>query len=173
MMIQHLPTPDLRPGPDTLRAFRGALGRFATGVTVITTQTENRPVGFTANSFASVSLDPALVLWSAARSATRYPIFAAAKTYSIHILAEDQAELAARFLKGGDGFQGLSVTLSADGNPVIAAALARFDCHQYATHDGGDHLIIVGKVVQFAFGNAAPLVFSQGSYARVTTPPSV
>ena len=155
-----------RPGPDTLRALRDSLGRFATGVTVITTQTMDGPAGFTANSFASVSLDPALVLWSAARSSARFPVFSAALTYSIHILAEEQMTLATRFSRGGTGFEGLAVAKSADGNPVIAAALARFDCHQHATHDGGDHLIIVGRVVQFTMRDAAPLVFNQGRFGR-------
>lgn len=163
---------DLRPGPDTLRALRDALGRFATGVTVITTKTAQGPAGFTANSFASVSLDPALVLWSAAKSSARFPIFSAAKFYSIHILAEDQAPLAARFSRGGAGFDGLDVAQSADGNPVFPTALARFDCHQHAVHDGGDHLIIVGRVLQFTLRNAQPLLFNQGNFGRFTPDPA-
>jgi flavin reductase (DIM6/NTAB) family NADH-FMN oxidoreductase RutF len=163
-MNNALPPQDLLPGPETLRDFRHALGRFATGVTVITTQTENGPVGFTANSFASVSLDPPLVLWSAARSSARFPIFAAAKTYSIHILDEDGAALAARFIRGGAGFDGLAITKSAGGSPVIPQTLARLDCHQHSLHDGGDHLIIVGRVTHFAMRHGAPLVFSQGNY---------
>ena len=166
-MDDSLNDQDFRPGPTTLRALRDALGRFATGVTVITTQTDHGPAGFTANSFASVSLDPALVLWSAARSSARFPIFSSAKYYSIHILAENQAPLAARFSRGGRGFDGLAIAQSADGIPVIPDALARFDCHQHAAHDGGDHLIIVGRVVQFALRNAQPLVFSQGSYGSL------
>lgn len=150
------------------RRLRDALGCFATGITLITTQTENGPVGFTANSFASVSLDPPLVLWSAARSATRFPIFAAAKTYSIHILAQNQAEIVSRFARGGAGFSGFPPSHSADGNPIIPQSLARFDCHQHSLHDGGDHLIIVGRVVQFALGDGAPLLFSQGVYGQFT-----
>lgn len=160
------------PGPDTLRDLRNALGRFATGVTVITTQTTDGPQGFTANSFASVSLDPALVLWSAARTAARFPIFAGARSYSIHILAEDQMSLASRFSRAGAGFDGLGFEKSADGNPIIAAALARFDCHQHATHDGGDHLIIVGRVVHFALRDAKPLLFSQGGFGKFTAEPT-
>lgn len=166
-MGDNLNDQNLRPGPDNVRALRDALGRFATGVTVITTQTDVGPAGFTANSFASVSLDPALVLWSAAKSSARFPIFSAAKFYSIHILADDQALLAARFLRGGVGFDGLALAQSPDGSPVIPTALARFDCHQHATHDGGDHLIIVGRVVQFTLRDAQPLVFSQGSYGSL------
>ena len=112
-------------GTHTLRDFRHALGRFPTGVTVITTQTDAGPVGFTANSFASVSLDPPLVLWSAARASVRFPIFAAAKAYSIHILDEEDAALSARFIRGGAGFEGLATTHSANGSPVIAQTLAR------------------------------------------------
>ena len=156
------------PDPANLRQFRDALGRFATGITLITTQTENGPAGFTANSFASVSLDPALVLWSAARASARFPIFAAAKTYSIHILAQDQSHLIPRFVRGGAGFDGLDTQLSADGNPVLVGALARFDCHQHSLLDGGDHLIILGRVVQFAHRAAQPLVFSQGKYGQFT-----
>lgn len=157
-----------QPNADTLRNLRDALGRFATGVTVITTQTANGPAGFTANSFASVSLDPALVLWSAAKTSARFPIFSQAKSYSIHILAEDQMPLASRFSRGGAGFDGLAQHQSVDGNPVIPAVLARFDCQLHATHDGGDHLIIVGRVVQFVLRNASPLVFNQGGFGRFT-----
>lgn len=152
--------------PSSLRRLRDALGGFTTGVTVITTQTDQGPAAFTANSFASVSLDPALVLWSAARASARFPVFAAAKTYSIHILADDQSHLIARFIRGGTGFDGLDTQLSVDGNPVLDGAVARFDCHQHAVHDGGDHLIILGRVVQFFHREARPLVFSQGAYGQ-------
>ena len=153
------------------RQFRDALGRFATGITLVTAQTENGPAGFTANSFASVSLDPPLVLWSPARSSARYPIFASAQAYSIHILAEDQADLAARFVRGGSGFEGLDTALSADGVAILPQTLARFDCHQHATHDGGDHLIIVGQVKHFALRDGAPLLFSQGQYGQFSAQP--
>ena len=165
-MSDSLNNHSYNPGPDTQRALRDALGGFATGVTIVTTQTDAGPAGFTANSFAAVSLDPALVLWSAARSSARFAIFSAAKTYSIHILAHDQVGLTARFARGGAGFDGLAVAQSNDGNPVFPASLARFDCHQHGLHDGGDHLIIVGRVVHFALRSAEPLVFSQGRYGR-------
>ena len=152
------------PDAANLRRFRDALSRFATGITLITTQTMDGPVGFTANSFASVSLDPALVLWSAARSSARFPIFAAAQFYSIHILAQDQTDLINRFVRGGAGFDGLSAAQSADGSPILPQALARFDCQQHAVHEGGDHLIIVGRVIQATLRDGAPLLFNQGQY---------
>ena len=165
-MSNSLKHQDVQPGPSTQRTLRDALGQFTTGVTLITTQTAAGPAGFTANSFASVSLDPALVLWSAARSSARFSIFAAAPTYSIHILAQDQIDLARRFARGGSGFDDLSTHNSADGNPVIPGALARFDCHQYATHDGGDHLIILGRILRFALRDDRPLAFCQGDFGR-------
>lgn len=163
------PPQDLLPGPASLRDFRHALGRFATGIAVITTQTAGGPVGFTANSFASVSLEPPLVLWSAARASARFEIFSAAKTYSIHVLGQEEAALAARFVRNGAGFDGLAVTPSAHGSPVIPGTLARFDCHQHSLHDGGDHLIILGRVTHFAMRQGAPLVFSQGTYGSFSS----
>ena len=146
------------------RAFRTALGRFATGVTVITAAGPDGPVGFTANSFAALSLDPPLVLWSPAKSSSRFAIFANAPAFSIHVLGADQADIAARFIKGGAGFDGLDHDLTDQGVPVLTDVLARFDCRLHATHDGGDHLIVVGRVEQAMYREGAPLVFSQGGY---------
>lgn len=151
-------------GPDGLRAFRDALGRFATGVTVVTAETPDGPQGFVANSFASVSLDPPLVLWSPARRSSRFAGFSTARHYAIHILGVAQFDQIARFGRGGTGFAGAEPDRSAEGVPLIADALARFECAQHATHDGGDHLIILGRVLRFALRDGAPLVFSQGAY---------
>lgn len=148
------------------RVFRDALGRFATGVTVVTIAGPDGPMGFTANSFASLSLDPALVLWSPAKASQRYPFFAAARHYSIHVLGQDQADLPARFSKGGPGFEGLDWHPNAEGVPVLTGSLARFDCTQHATHDGGDHLIIVGQVLRLALEEGEPLVFAKGRFGR-------
>lgn len=151
--------------PETdLRAFRHALGRFATGVTVITTAGPDGPVGFTANSFAALSLDPPLVLWSPARASSRCAVFSTAQAFAIHVLAADQADIGARFVRGGAGFDGLDHALNDAGVPVLADALSRFDCTLHATHDGGDHLIVVGRVGLVSYRDGAPLVFSQGGY---------
>jgi flavin reductase (DIM6/NTAB) family NADH-FMN oxidoreductase RutF len=163
-MQAYTAEPTFLPDATNARAFRDALGRFATGIAVITTQTADGPVGFTANSFASVSLDPPLVLWSPAKSSARYPVFAAAQHYTIHILGADQADLCLRFVRGGAGFDGLHTEINAEGTPVIPGTLARFDCAQSATHDGGDHLIVVGRVLRAASTAGDPLVFSQGAY---------
>ena len=152
------------PDPANHRPLREALGRFATGVCVVTTMTPDGPMGFTANSFASLSLDPALVLWSPAKSALRYAVFAGARHFAIHVLRADQQDMMHRFVRRGAGFGGLAQEVTTEGIPVIPGTLARFDCAQAATHDGGDHLIVVGRVLRAATGPGEPLVFSAGRY---------
>lgn len=156
-MIEHGAIAD--PG----RALRDAFGQFATGVTLISTMTTEGPLGFVANSFSSVSLDPPLVLWSPARASRRFAAFADAQHYAIHVLGADQAGLIARFSRGGAGFDGLPHGISETGQPTLPA-LARFDCAAYAAHDGGDHAILVGLVEGFIIGEGAPLVFHGGRY---------
>lgn len=156
------------PGPETSRAFRDALGRFATGVTIVTTDAPDGPLGITANSFASVSLDPPLVLWSPAKASRRFPAFDAATRYAIHILAEDQTNVCGRFSKDGYDFDGLAWHRGPDNVPLIDGCLARFDCERVAAHDGGDHLIIVGRVLAAEMRDGAPLLFASGRYGRFT-----
>lgn len=152
------------PGPDTSRQFRDALGGFATGVTLVTIQSADGPMGFAANSFAAVSLDPPLVLWSPAKSARRFPHYAAAEHYSIHILPFGALDWLQRFARDGAGFTGLSFSCNAEGVPVLEEALARFDCRRHAAHDGGDHTIIVGEVLRAAYRGGEALIFAQGRY---------
>lgn len=154
------------PDPAQPRLLRDALGAFATGVTVVTACEAGgpAPVGITVNSFASVSLDPALVLWSAARSSLRHAHFSAAPAFAIHVLGADQRPIAERFTRGGLAFEGLDTTRNAENVPVIAGTLARFECITEATHEGGDHTIIIGRVVRFCLAEGAPLVFSRGRY---------
>ena len=158
------------PGPDTVRTLRDAFGRFATGVTVVTTQTPDGPAGFTANSFTSLSLDPPLVIWSPAQASSRFALFAGAAYFAIHVLAEEEAHLCNRFIRGGAGFEGLAFDHSPEGIPVLAGTLARFDCACHATHPGGDHLIVVGRVIRARARSGGPLVFSQGLFGGFTPP---
>lgn len=146
------------------RAFRDALGQFATGVTVVTIAGPEGPMGFTANSFSSLSLDPPLVLWSPAKSSSRFAAYAAAEHYAIHVLGQAQADWPARFGRGGAGFDGLAWQANGEGVPVIPGALARFDCRREAAHDGGDHIIIVGRVLRLAVEDGEPLVFAKGRF---------
>jgi len=154
------------PTPDTARAFRDALGRFATGVTIVTINRTAGPMGFTANSFSSLSMDPPLVLWSLAKSAQRYPYFAGADHFAIHVLAADQLHLIDRFHRNGPGFDGLKHEFSAHGVPLLAGALARFECEMHTTYEGGDHLIVVGRVQRVVCEDGAPLVFLGGRFRQ-------
>jgi flavin reductase (DIM6/NTAB) family NADH-FMN oxidoreductase RutF len=162
-------TDSFAPGPETARAFRQALGSFATGVTLVTaTDAQGEPVGFIANSFSSLSLDPPLVLWSPAISSRRYPVFAAAQVFAVHVLGQAQSGWPARFARGGEGFRGLDWQMTPEGVPALPGALARFDCRQHATYPGGDHVIIVGLVQRVTVADGAPLVFAQGRFGGVT-----
>lgn len=152
------------PGPHSTRAFRDALGRFTTGVTVVTTQTEGGPLGITANSFTSVSLEPPLVLWAPARAAGRFPVFVAAEHFAVHVLGVEQAALCAAFVRDGAAFSDLPWASGPTGTPLIDGCLARFDCSRYAVYDGGDHALVLGRVLAATTRAGAPLVFSGGQY---------
>lgn len=154
------------PGPETQRQFRDALGGFATGVTLVTIESAEGPMGFAANSFAAVSLDPALVLWSPAKSARRFAHYVAADHYAIHVLPVSARDWLQRFARDGEGFNGLPFRRNAEGVPVLDGALSRFDCRRHATHDGGDHAIIVGEVLRASQQGGEALIFAQGRYGR-------
>lgn len=152
--------------PDDTRRYRHALGTFSTGVTVVTLAGDAGPQGITANSFASVSLDPPLVLWSPAKSSRRHDLFANARHFAIHVLKADQHGLSARFVRGGAGFSGLEHSFNEEGVPVLEGTLARFECTLANAHDAGDHTIVVGRVLRVAHGEGEPLIFSRGAFGR-------
>ncbi|QDY69253.1 flavin reductase family protein [Qingshengfaniella alkalisoli] len=154
------------PGPDTQKAFREALGQFATGVTVVTTNSPDGPIGITANSFASVSLNPPLVLWSPAKASARYDVFAMAERFAIHIMASDQLDIVRGFARNPDFFDGLSWNPDEAGVPLIDDCLARFDCAKESQMDGGDHLVILGRVLQASHRTGAPLLFARGQFGQ-------
>ncbi|MGB5556383.1 MAG: flavin reductase family protein [Paracoccaceae bacterium] len=160
------PMRHFEPGPGSDREFRDALSRFGTGVTIVTTATEQGPIGITANSFTSVSLDPPLVLWSAALKSKRFPHFADAEHLAIHVLAQDQDELCWAFSKSKDAFHDIDWMPSEHGVPLIQGCLARFECQNYARYDGGDHAIIVSRVMNISFREGDPLLFFGGSMGR-------
>jgi len=154
-----------------MRSFRDALGSFATGVTVITTRaSDGSPVGLTANSFNSVSLEPPMVLWSLARSSRSLAAFEQASHWAVHVLAADQEAVSNRFARRGEEkFAGLALEHGAGDVPLLPGCAARFECRGALRYDGGDHVIFVGEVVRFARGDAAPLVFHAGQYALAAT----
>src|SRR5919112_4675474 len=149
------------------RRIRNVLGHFATGLTVITAATENGPAGFTCQSFASLSLEPALVTFSPARTSNTWPLLRAAGRFTVNILPAEHQHLAGQFARSGaDKFAGVSHTPSPLGNPVLGDALAWIDCELHAEYDGGDHTIVVAAVRHLsARQDAEPLLFFKGRYA--------
>ncbi len=151
------------------RLFRQALGSFVTGVTIVTTcDPDGRPVGLTANSFNSVSLDPPRVLWSLALNSLNLPAFRDAGFWVVHILAAGQRDLSQRFAsRGADKFAGLDYATGPGGVPLLDGCAARFTCRAAFEHEGGDHAIFVGEVVDLSIDTAAPLVFHGGQYGQM------
>ena len=147
--------------------FRAALGMFATGVTIVTASApDGSLVGLTANSFNSVSLDPALVLWSLARRNFALPVFSRGSHYAINILAAEQKELAQRFAtRDIDRFAGIAWREGAGGAPVLEGVAAVFECANRSQYEEGDHVIFVGEVESCSRREGAqPLIFHGGRY---------
>ena len=145
---------------------RRAFGSFATGVTIVTTVDEAGEVhGFTANSFSSVSLEPPLLLVNIAKSAYGLNIFGNAKAFAVNILAEDQRELSNTFAaKGTDKFAGSLWNPKSTGSPVFDGVVAWFDCESFQQVDAGDHVILMGKVLEYDYNSDSPLGFCRGAY---------
>jgi len=148
-------------------AFREALGSFATGVTIATTlDTAGEPVGVTASSFNSVSLDPPMVLWSLAKDSQSRTAFEDSGHFAIHVLAASQEDLSNRFAsRGADKFGGMDWARGKLGSPIFTRHAALFECETRHLYDGGDHIIMVGEVVEFEARDEAPLLFHGGRYA--------
>lgn len=152
------------------RAFRDTLGRFATGVTVLTARAANGElIGLTVSSFNSVSLDPPLILWSLSNSSPNLEAFRRASHYAVNVLAVNQQHISDRFAaRGSDRFAGLALREGLHGVPLLQGCCSWFECINEAQHPGGDHLIFVGRVARFAQGDTpAPLVFHGGAYRKL------
>ncbi len=155
--------------PDS-RAFRRALGTFPTGVAVVTAAMDSaKPMGITVNSFASVSLNPQLVLWCLNRASDRFAVFSAAQSYVINVLGAVHESVSARLARpGAHVLDGLALKPTELGPPALADALAVFECVREAVYDGGDHAILVGRVMRFSCRNdGEPLVFYRGRYGAL------
>lgn len=152
-----------------MRALRDALGAFATGVTIVTAIGDGgEPVGFTANSFTSVSLDPPLLLVCLAHKAFSYRIFCETDSFAVNVLGADQEDIATRFAtKGADKFAETDWIPGQMGAPLIAGSLARFDCATHQRVVAGDHDIIMGKVIGFSRHEGEALVYHSGSFRRL------
>lgn len=159
---------------DDARAFRRCLGQFATGIAIITTEFEGQPVGMAVNSFAAVSLDPALVLWSIRKESSSAQAFLGAQKYAVNILEENQTEVSRIFGAGrADKFEQVSWAAGVHGCPLIAPAIGHFECALEHVADGGDHHILIGRVLRFARFEGRPLLFTQGQYAVAQSHPSL
>lgn len=156
------------------RAFRRCLGQYPTGVTIITAQNGERTVGMAVNSFAAVSLDPPLVLWSIRRESKSAQDFLEAGHFAVNILADDQVEVSQLF--GASHPERFSLTpwqAGACGAPLLDGAIAHLECRRVAVHEGGDHLILIGHVDRYVRFEGGPLVFAQGQYAVTGNHPSL
>ena len=147
-------------------ALRHALGHFATGVTVVTAPSAIGPLGFTANSFSSVSLHPPLVQWSLAQASRRHDTFVTAPHFAVHILGQDQVDLAKRFATVGDDFSNLDWHVGQHDVPILETCIVRLDCVSYQHFPAGDHSLILGRVVDVSVLGGSALIFDQSRYGR-------
>ncbi|MBI3992569.1 MAG: flavin reductase family protein [Candidatus Lambdaproteobacteria bacterium] len=147
-------------------SFRAVLGRFASGVTIITTlDAEGAPTGLTATSFASLSLDPPLVLFCLARTANCFEDFQRAGSFAVNILAHGQDAISNIFAsRGAEKYVGVGYRKGELGDPLLDGALASMECRIAARHPGGDHVIYVGEVQAVQAGEGRPLLYYQGKY---------
>lgn len=161
-----LEPPPEEPTAET-RAYRRALGSFATGVCVVTADSDQGPLGLTINSFASVSLEPRLILWCLDERSDRWPTFAAAERFAVHVLPASDRTMAARFAKGVSQLQPDEYERPSHGPPCLPEALARFECVTHERIQMGDHMIIIGRVEAFDSTAGEALTFWRGRYGLV------
>src|SRR5215469_2594963 len=150
------------------REFRNALGTYATGVTIITAAgSDGKPYGLTCNSFASVSLNPPLVLWSLVRYSSSLNAFQNATHFAVNVLGASQQALANKFAKSSDDkFDGVDWKVGLGKAPLLAESVANFQCRSVNRYYGGDHVIFLGAVEAYAYNRKEPLLFARGGYGR-------
>lgn len=154
------------PGQSDARVLRNTLGRFATGVTIVSVDSPNGPVGMTVNSFSSVSLDPPLIQWAVAKKAGRYELFVEAEEFSVSVLRVEHTQIAYDFSAEAQAFDHDQWAINSGQPPLLKTALASFRCSRESLHDGGDHTIIIGRVIDGAFSDGAPLLFFKGEFGH-------
>lgn len=161
-----VPSPAIEPS-----RFRQALGHYASGITVITSHTDDEPIGFTCQSFYSVSMSPPLVSFSVMASSASYPKIRQAGRFAVNILSGEQVGVSNQFARRGtDKWHGVEWQESPLGNPIIAGSLHWFDCEIHAEHVAGDHLIVIGEVKALNLQEAAatrPLLYFKGQYCNL------
>ena len=154
------------------RTMRDVLGHFASGVTVVTAQGDAEPIGFTCQSFSSLSLDLPLVVIAPARTSRTWRLLRALGRFCVNVLAEDQTELSVTFARSGaDKFAGVPWRPSRLGQPVLEDVVAWIDCELWAEYDGGDHTLVAARVLDLgADPGRRPLLFHRGTYGLLETP---
>jgi flavin reductase (DIM6/NTAB) family NADH-FMN oxidoreductase RutF len=170
----HVPEPEVANelssgnSPLDARDFRNALGTYATGVTIITAMADDgKPYGLTCNSFASVSLNPPLVLWSLGMYSQGLPIFQNASHFAVNVLGVSQQALATTFAKSTvDRFAGVKWKPGLGNAPLLADCVAYFQCRAANRYYGGDHVIFLGAVEAYSYNEKEPLLFASGGYGR-------
>ncbi|WP_211225881.1 flavin reductase family protein [Nocardioides alkalitolerans] len=159
-------TAPLRDGD--ARAFRDVMSKFASGITIISGVDETGPIGFTCQSFSSVSADPMLVSFSVMKTSTTYPRIRKAGRFAVNVLASEQAEVSAQFARRGtDKWSSIQWHPAESGNPVIAGSLMWVDCAIWTEYDAGDHSIVIGEVVELCpsdWRSGEPLLYFEGRY---------
>ncbi len=162
----HAGEPDLLAAA---RRFRDVLGRFATGVTVVTSMSEGQPVGMTCQSFSSVSLAPPLVLFCASRTSRAWPHIERAGHFCVNLLAADQEHLSQRMAtRGAEKFKDVDWTLSPTGAPLLEGITGYVDCTLEAVHEAGDHHVVIGRVQHLGHTDRDdPLLYYRGHYRRL------
>jgi flavin reductase (DIM6/NTAB) family NADH-FMN oxidoreductase RutF len=172
--VEPDPATELASGASAIdaRDFRNALGTYATGVTVITVaDADGKPHGLTCNSFASVSLNPPLVLWSLGMFSQRLAVFQNASHFAVNVLGASQQALAKKFANSSeDKFAGVEWTAGRGGAPLLKGSVANFQCRAVDRYYGGDHVIFLGAVEAYAYDRREPLLFAHGGFGRFITP---
>lgn len=157
--------------PIDQRALRDTLGHFASGVTIISGIDDEGPIGFTCQSFYSVSMDPPLVSFSVMKTSTTYPRIRETGAFAVNVLSHHQHDVSSQFArKGSDKWAGVSWRPTAAGNPVIDDTLMWVDCEIWAEHEAGDHLIVIGRVVETSpveWHRHEPLLYFKGAYRHL------
>ncbi|MEN9417438.1 MAG: hypothetical protein RI988_1058 [Pseudomonadota bacterium] len=159
------------PPPEPAR-LRQALGRFTTGVTIVTcVGSDGARTGLTVNSFNALSLEPALILWSLRLASPSLAAFMAAPHFAVNVLARDQLALSQRFARPTpDRFSGAAWQAGEGGAPVLAGCVASFECVRHAAHEAGDHMLFIGRVLRVHESAGAPLVYQGGAYRALGEP---
>ncbi len=148
--------------------FRDVLGRFATGVTIVTALEDGIPVGFTCQAFASLSLRPPTVVLAPAKTSTSWPRMVKAGAFCVNILTDEQQAISERFAqRRRNKFDGIPWHLGTAGTPIIDGSLAWVECELATVHDAGDHELVTGRVLQLGIGEGSPLVFYRSGYERL------